>query len=153
MAIEYTFETAAPVPVPQALTLLREVVGGEAIDGSWLRAEGMHVTPLSVDPGDRESTVETLGFVPKTTITFRLLNNAGEPLTRTNIVAMVNSVLSLISTYGGDAVLLLNDEQIVLQHLGANTTLDSTWEYWVSIPELAALTHSYPTQPVPQPFL
>jgi hypothetical protein len=51
------------------------------------------------------------------------------------------------------SVALFNGEEVVLQRLAGNTTLNSDWDEWAEVAGLRTLVESREFRPLPQPLL
>lgn len=153
MALSYVLEASFEATAPELLDLLAEALRGTIVENWYVRCDGMDVTPEAVEPGDRESTAASLGFTPRTLVIFTMDNLASPTVRASSHLAMVEATLELLNRFAGDAVLLLNDEYIVLQRLRGPVTLNVAWEALSAIPSLARLAAPFEQRVLPQPYL
>jgi len=160
MAVEYRLYSAADLSGDALASFMADALGGTVIDDSpdhgGLRRvvrDGLDVTAYRVIPGDEAYAAGVFNFPHRITAAFRFSNRASEQVRAVNVVLMVRAVLSLFDAYPGDGVLLFNGEEVVLQKLSGQVSLNSDWEEWADIPELRPLGEGRDIRPLPQPLL
>ncbi|ROT34234.1 hypothetical protein EF879_05220 [Micromonospora sp. HM5-17] len=154
MAVEYRLYGAADLETDQLVSFLAAELGGTVGDDGRVRRDGLDVTPYRVETGD-EAWVATsvFGFPHRVTASFRLSNRVSEQVRELNVGLMMRAVLSFFDTYPGDGVLLFNGEEVVLQKLTGQVSVNSDWEDWTELAGLRMLRAGRDFRPLPQPLL
>jgi hypothetical protein len=93
------------------------------------------------------------GFPHRVTASFRLSNRVSEQVRELNVGLMMRAVLSFFDTYPGDGVLLFNGEEVVLQKLTGQVSVNSDWEDRTELAGLRMLRAGRDFRPLPQPLL
>ncbi|GAA2068216.1 SitI3 family protein [Polymorphospora rubra] len=153
MALQYTFQTRTRLAPTEALPIVGHEVGGRVVDGTEIQRDGMQVVFEALARRDGRSTGEAIGFAPRMSVAFNLVNEGDHAERRTNLARMIRAVLALLDQDQEDGMLLMDYEQIVLERVGKRLSLNSDWTNWVELPELATIAQRYDCRPFPAPFL
>lgn len=153
VALQYTLQSRSRLTPEQAAAVVAHEVGGQLTEGPEIHCDGMQVAFAALDRSDSRSTGEAIGFAPRVSVAFDLVNEGDHEGRRRNLARMVRAVLALLDQDQEDGMLLMDYEQIVLERLGKRLTLNSDWTNWSELPELAQIAQRYDCRPFPAPFL
>ncbi|MEV0727642.1 SitI3 family protein [Polymorphospora sp. NPDC050346] len=153
MALQYTFQSRTRTKLAEALSVVAHEVAGQVVNDAEIERPGMRVILQTLDRGDARSTGEAIGFAPRMSVAFDLVNEGDHAERRTNLARMIRAVMGLLDLDRQDGMLLMDFEQIVLERVGKRLTLNSDWTNWSELPELATIAERYDRRPFPAPFL
>jgi hypothetical protein len=153
MATEYTLYSAAELSTDELLAFLAGAVDGSVTPYGYVDREGLQVSALAEPESEQAEMAEVFGFTHRVTAIFRFDNLAPPEVKETDTVLMIGATLQLFRKYRADGVLLLNGEEVVVQRLNGEVSLNGDWEDFAEIEGLKQIATMYPLRTVPQPLL
>ncbi len=118
-------------------------------DHMFLDPFGVQVSALACGQSRREAFVESFGFRFDVAVHFRLANELDER--REGYLTMLTVVVGLLQQEAGQAVLLFNDEIILLQRFDGDLALNLDWQTWQK-QGVDLVTLPYRMQSLPSPL-
>jgi len=153
MATEYKLYSAAELSTDEIVTYLTNALDASGTPGGYLERDGLQVTAYAVPATEAVTAASVFGFNHRVTATFRFDGLSAEAVRTANTVLMVRAVLALFGEYRADGVLLFNGEEVVVQRLNGEVSLNGDWEDFAEIEDLKRIATMYPLRTVPQPLL
>lgn len=151
MSIEYQLDISTDQVPQQVLeTLYRHGGFAWSEDRTFLQAAGVQLTAISCGRSWRVIMQESFFFAPDVEVRFRLDKDLEERLRGYDI--MLTAVMTLLQGGAGDAVLLFNDETILLERFGGHLALNLDWQTWHR-QGTGLITLPYKMQSLPSPLL
>lgn len=153
MATEYHLSVATPQEPQPVVQLLAEALRLEQQPDGFLVGPGilLGVRPMT---GLRRTVLrEAFGFDPSLSILFRMYNNAPDDEYSMGKHILIRATMLVLERDPGDAVLLFNGEQVILQRLQGRLALNHDWQEWTSYQLLADVTLPYTLRALPSPLL
>ncbi len=151
MALEYQMYTGTDSSVSHLLEAIHDRTHLPwSRDHTFLDAAGVQVSALACGRSRRELFEESFGFRFDVGVYFRL--TGGQDERREGYRTMLTIVVGLLQQEPGQAVLLFNDEIILLQRFDGDLALNIDWQTWHK-QGLDLITLPYRMQSLPSPLL
>lgn len=124
MALSYNLEICTELTPSRTLEAVASTLGLTSDCDCSLRGAGVIASAAAEDEIDAALIYDSFGFRPTVNVRFRLLDKSS-PLNGDESV--IKSVISILAATEGDAVLLFNSEEVILQRIGGRLTLNADW--------------------------
>ncbi len=119
-------------------------------DHTFLSSVGVQVSATACGQSYGEMLKDGFGLCFDVGVRFRLAKDPDER--QVGLRMMLRVVLEMLGQEPGQAVLLFNDETILLQRIGEGLILNSDWQGWQKS-ALEVITMPYRMQSLPSPLL
>lgn len=101
----------------------------------------------------QEMIADAFGFRPTLHLNVRINPNVTDEDYVEAKRRLIHAVLAVLNHDAGNAVLLANNEQVVLQRINNVLTLNQQWREWETYRLMDAVSMSYRLLPLPSPLL
>lgn len=150
MAVEFSLVISTDIEPIQALHIVFKKVGLEWRDSNtYLVGPGVLVSSIRKGALGQSVIEEAFGFRPNISVFFRISPKEDYEKGRHTLL---QATIELLRQVPGDAVLLFNGENIVLQRIGGQLVLNEEWGNWTPS-QLADVTLPHELRNLPSPLL
>jgi hypothetical protein len=132
MSLNYDLEIATSLNPKQVLQIIVDELGFTWCEQGNLQGPQVAVSAISQSPLGQSVIEEGFGFRPKIHLSFWISSHANEEEGRIARQSVIRAVMTILRYESGDAVLLFNGENLLLQRLNGNLILNSVWKEWTS---------------------
>ncbi len=149
MALEFDLSISTEFEPMQTLQILSQRLGLERDSNMNLLAAGVSVSAITKSALGQSVIEDGFGFRPNIAVCFRIYPNEDYEQGK---VTLLRATVELLSQVRGDAVLLFNGEEIVLQRIEENLLLNQDKSIWSPL-QLSKITLPYELRSLPSPLL
>jgi hypothetical protein len=153
MSIEYELKLATKLNPKTALHLIAQEYGFAFGEQGNLQGPGIVVGAIAIDEQSQSFMEEMFQFRPTVNIWFCLDPNGEDYLENEQVI--VGAISLLFNKESGDAALLHNGENLLLQRINGETIIsDKWWNNWFSPCRLTSkITFPHIVRNLPSPLL
>jgi len=144
MALEYMLRIATNLKPSEVLDFLSSALGLEA-DSEQVSGPGVIIYASTESERGRSIIEDAFHFSPTIRMTFRLDKFEDTELGRNTLL---QATLELLQQTNSDAVLLFNNEEVVLLSVGSRLILNKNNSFWISS-RLSQVISSYEMGSIP----
>jgi len=127
MALEFDLSIDTELGPMEALSILSEGLNLEWTQELRLRGPAAIIGAFSKRPLGQSVIAEEFGFRPTIDVWFRISPKEEYQIGKNTVL---RATVELLSKLSGDAVLLFNGEELVLQRIGMQLLIDKEWGVW-----------------------
>ncbi len=148
MSLNFTLRMATDLEPIKLLDALSSTSGFEW-EMDTLSAPGLLVYAIKENALGQSIIEEAFGFHPDVVIDFRINPTSEYSLGK---YTLLQATMELLHQFSGDAVLLSNGEDLVLQRIGGKLVVNKDWSNW-STSQLSEVTLPYEARSLSSPLL
>lgn len=149
MALEFSLEAAMDVEPNHALHLIADTIGVSWADQDHLSGLGVRISAINGTDLRKLVIADAFQFVPSLSVGFRVQPKENYQEGKHTVL---RAVMVLLDHFSGDAVLLFNGEDVVLQRLNSSLVINNYWSQW-STAQLAEIDQPYELRTLISPLL